>query len=101
MTNGYHKVLVFCCVCIVVLFAFAFLEDSSGSSAQPVAAAEATDISDSINALPAPLATSTSRRQDASGSMRTYTNADFEFSLTYPSDLAVTEYDEGGGTKSI
>jgi hypothetical protein len=39
--------------------------------------------------------------QTASDGMRTYTNSDFAFSLTYPSDLAVTEYDEGGGTKSI
>jgi hypothetical protein len=32
---------------------------------------------------------------------QTYTNSKFDFSLTYPSDLIVTEYDEGGGTKSI
>jgi hypothetical protein len=33
--------------------------------------------------------------------MRTYTDSAFDFSLTYPSDLSVSEYDEGGGTKSI
>jgi hypothetical protein len=32
---------------------------------------------------------------------RTYTNSAFDFSLNYPSDLLVPEYDEGGGTKSI
>ena len=31
----------------------------------------------------------------------TYTNADFDFSLSYPSDLSIQEYDEGGGTKTI
>ena len=42
----------------------------------------------------------TSPTQPAS-TTRTYTNAAFDFSLTYPSDLSVAEYDEGGGTKSI
>jgi hypothetical protein len=31
----------------------------------------------------------------------TYTNADFDFTLTYPSDLSVQEYDEGEGTRSV
>ena len=31
----------------------------------------------------------------------TYKNDVYGFSLTYPSDLAAREYDEGGGTKSI
>jgi hypothetical protein len=33
--------------------------------------------------------------------VRIYTNSAFDFSLTYPADLLVSEYDEGGGTKWI
>ena len=33
--------------------------------------------------------------------MRTYTDAALHFSLAYPSDLKVYEYDEGGSTKSV
>jgi hypothetical protein len=33
--------------------------------------------------------------------MRTYTNATFDFSLAYPSDLSVSKYNEGQGAISI
>jgi hypothetical protein len=39
-------------------------------------------------------ATSATATDGASGGMRTYTNAAFHFSLAYPSDLSVYEYNE-------
>jgi hypothetical protein len=39
--------------------------------------------------------------QRARSNTRAYADSAFDFSLTHPSDLSVSEYDEGGGTKSI
>jgi hypothetical protein len=100
MTSGYQKRLVLCCV--IAVAAFVFFKVSLGSSAQPAAAAEATGISPStIVSVPPPRATGAPQAQIAPSNTRTYTNWAFDFSLTYPSDLTVTEYEEGGGTKSI
>ena len=97
MRSGYQKGLVLCCVALVALV---FLTDSWGSSAHFLAAVEAAEISSTTTAsVPSPRATA-SQTQSAPN-MRTYTNAAFDFSLTYPSDLSVFEYDEGGGTQSI
>ena len=95
MTSGYQKVLVLCGV--VALVAFAVLKDSSGSSAQAVEAT--TDISSTT--VPAPLATNTPQAESAARDMRTYSSAALDFSLTYPSDLSVSQYDEGQGVTSI
>jgi hypothetical protein len=100
MKAGYKRVLILCCA--VTLVAFVFLKNSSSSSAQRVTAVEDIYISSSTTAsVPAPLATNTPQAESAASDMKTYTNTVFDFSLTFPSDLAVTEYDEGGGTKSI
>jgi hypothetical protein len=94
MTSGYQKCLVLCCVALV---AFAFLKDNWGSSARP-AAADAAEISSATTAsIPSPRATAP--QMQSAPNMRTYTNAAFDFSLTYPPDLSVSEYDEGGGTQ--
>jgi hypothetical protein len=97
MTSGYQKLLVLCCV--VALVVFVFLKDSSRSSAQAVTAA---DISSSTTvSILAPLATNKPQAASAAGDVRTYTNAAFDFSLSYPSDLSVSQYDEGQGVTSI
>jgi hypothetical protein len=88
--------------CVVALVAFVSLKESWGSSARTLAAIKATDISSStIVSVAAPLATNTPQAESTAKGMRTYTNAAFDFSLTYPSDLSVSKYDEGEGVTSI
>jgi hypothetical protein len=100
MTRAYQAFLVVSCV--VALIGFVFIKESWASSPQPAAAAEATEISSSTDAsASSPRAATTSQVQNAPISTRIYTNSTFDFSLTYPSNLLVSEYDEGGGTKSI
>lgn len=85
--------------CILAVIALLSLEEKWSSSAQAV---EATDsYSSPTVSVPLPLATNTPQAERAPSDMRTYTSAAFDFSLTYPSDLSVSKYDEGQGVISI
>jgi hypothetical protein len=103
MKSGYHKAFAVCVVIVLGgIITFAFSKDNLPSLVPPAEAAEATDIASSTNvgSVPAPLTTSTPQMQSVPNGI-TYTSSEFDFSLTYPSTLSVTEYDEGGGTKSV
>jgi hypothetical protein len=88
--------------CILAVVALVSLKENRASSAQAVTAVEATDISSStVVSVPAPLAKKTTQTESAGRDVQTYTSAAFDFSLTYPSDLSVSQYDEGQGVTSI
>jgi hypothetical protein len=92
-----------CLVLILFVVAVSFRNGDGRATAQAAAVAEATRIASSTDvASPlAPLATRTTQTQRNPAAVRAYTSAAFGFSLTYPSDLAVSEYDEGQGVTSI
>jgi hypothetical protein len=63
------------------------------AGSQPAAAAPALPSSDALPVEPI--------TQPASNGQRRYENATFHFSLFYPEDLRVLEYEESGGARTI
>jgi hypothetical protein len=64
----------------------------------PVTASTTMSVSTAAatSTIPAPLSRSTPVTQEVAQGMRLYTNASFNFSLSYPDDLRATEYREAG-----
>jgi hypothetical protein len=97
MRSGYQNGLVLCCLALVALVVWSA---AWGSSTEPLAVAEAAEISPTATAS-APTPRATTLQMHGAPNTRTYTNAAYDFSLTYPTDLSISNYDEGDGMKSI
>lgn len=84
-----------------------YLGHASVLRGEPEGAASATEVTDAAPGF----VTATSSAPAAAGplapprevpaGMREYRNTTYRFSLFYPSDLSVKEYDEGGGAQTI